>query len=244
MVLYREALPPHSWWGVIWAIFEANPHFGRNRIANTIWLLGVFVAASTVRHVLVYDIKRFGRLDNDEAGFYRFQLRKAGVEVVYTSEGFNGDDTDDLLRPVKQWQARQESRELSKVTIQGLLYRSDEGWWSGGLPPYGYDLAYCALDGRFLMVVRYDDDLNRLLLDEDGNVTRVVPRGESLALSKRDRCRLVPSTPERVHVVRDIFAWYVTEGLDFKGIADRLNQQGMPSPRGGKWSSQHRSGWP
>jgi len=169
------------------------------------------------RHVLVYDVKRFGRLDNDEAGFYRFQLRKAGIEVIYTSEGFNGDDTDDLIRPVKQWQARNESRELSKVTIRGLLSRSGDGWWSGGMPPYGYDLAYCALDGRFLMVVRYDDDVNKLLLDEDGNVTRVVPRGESLALSKRDRCRLMPSTPERVQVVRSIFSWYVTEGLGFKG---------------------------
>ena len=58
------------------------------------------------RYVLVYDIKRFGRLDNDEAGHYRFLLRRAGIEVIYTSEGFNGDDTDDLLRPVKQWQAR------------------------------------------------------------------------------------------------------------------------------------------
>ena len=48
-------------------------------------------------HVLVYDVKRFGRLDNDEAGFYRFTLRKRGIEIVYISEGFNGDDTDDLL---------------------------------------------------------------------------------------------------------------------------------------------------
>lgn len=38
---------------MIWDIFEANPHFGRNRIANTVWLLGVFVAASTVRNVLL-----------------------------------------------------------------------------------------------------------------------------------------------------------------------------------------------
>ena len=79
------------------------------------------------RYVLVYDIKRFGRLDNDEAGYYRFQLRRHGVEVVYVSEGFNGDDTDDLLRPVKQWQARQESKELSKVTIRGLVSRASAG---------------------------------------------------------------------------------------------------------------------
>jgi transposase InsO family protein len=38
---------------MVWDIFEANPHFGRDRIANTIWLLDVFVAASTVRNVLL-----------------------------------------------------------------------------------------------------------------------------------------------------------------------------------------------
>jgi len=105
------------------------------------------------RYVLVYDIKRFGRLDNDEAGYYRFQLRRNGIEIVYVSEGFSGDDSDDLVRPVKQWQARQESKELSKVTIRGLVSRSSAGWWSGGQPPYGYDLAYCSTDGRFLMIV-------------------------------------------------------------------------------------------
>ncbi len=38
---------------MIWEIFEANPHFGRHRIAMTAWVLGVFVAASTVRNILL-----------------------------------------------------------------------------------------------------------------------------------------------------------------------------------------------
>ena len=38
---------------LIWDVFAANPHFGRHRIANVLWLLGVFVAASTVRNVLM-----------------------------------------------------------------------------------------------------------------------------------------------------------------------------------------------
>jgi transposase InsO family protein len=38
---------------MIWDIFEANPHFGRNRIAMSVWTLGVFVAASTVRNILL-----------------------------------------------------------------------------------------------------------------------------------------------------------------------------------------------
>jgi len=195
------------------------------------------------KFVLVYDIKRFGRLDNDEAGYYRFQLRRAGVEIVYVSEGFNGDDTDDLLRPVKQWQARQECKDLSRVTIRGLLSRSAEGWWNGGTPPYGYDLAYFSGDGQFLMTVRYQPDCSKLVLDEDGKVTREVPRGESLTFSKRDHCRLVPGEPQRVEVVRRIFNWYVHDGLGFKGIADRLNQQGLPSPRAGSWSSHHGDKW-
>ncbi len=37
----------------IWHIFEANPQFGRKRLANILWLLGVFVAASTVRNILL-----------------------------------------------------------------------------------------------------------------------------------------------------------------------------------------------
>jgi len=195
------------------------------------------------RYVLVYDVKRFGRLDNDEAGYYRYQLRRNGVEVVYVSEGFNGDDTDDLLRPVKQWQARQESKDLSKVTIRGLLSRAGAGWWSGGVPPFGYDLAYYAADGRFLMTVRYEQDCSKSILDEEGNVLRQVPRGEALNLTKRDRCRLVPSAPERIEVIRNIFSCYVHEGLGFKGIAERLNRQGVPSPRGGYWSRTHRQQW-
>jgi len=39
--------------GMIWAIFEENPYVGRNRIASILWLLGVFVAASTVRNILL-----------------------------------------------------------------------------------------------------------------------------------------------------------------------------------------------
>jgi len=38
---------------LIWRIFEANPIWGRHRIAMTLWALGVFAAASTVRNILL-----------------------------------------------------------------------------------------------------------------------------------------------------------------------------------------------
>src|SRR5210317_1739551 len=118
--------------------------------------------------IVVYDVKRFGRVDNDEAGYYRHILRANGVEVRYVSENFNGDTTDDLLRPVKQWQARQESKDLSKVTIRGLLSKSDTGCWMGGVPPHGYDLRYENCEGKFLLILRYMPDGSKQILDKTG----------------------------------------------------------------------------
>jgi DNA invertase Pin-like site-specific DNA recombinase len=195
------------------------------------------------KYVLVYDVKRFGRLDNDEAGHYRFTLRMRGIEIIYTAEAFTGDDTDDLLRPVKQWQARQESKDLSLVTIRGQLSRVNEGLWNGGTPPYGYDLAYYTSAGMVRTIVRYQPDGTKLLLNAQGEVTSVVGHGESLNNSKADRCKLTPSDPERVETIRNIFTWYTRDGLGFKGIADRLNAMGISSPRGGTWSRYHGADW-
>ena len=196
------------------------------------------------KFVLVYDIKRFGRVDNDEAGYYRYQLRCNGVEIIYVSEGFSGDDTDDLLRPVKQWQARQESRDLSKVSIRGLLSRFDGGWWMGGIPPYGYDLSYFSQSDGFICTVRYMEDGSRQILTLDGEVTRTVVRGDSLALTRKDRCKLVPSDPSRVKIIKDIFQWYIQDGLGYRGVARRLNEAGHPSPRNEGWSTFHQAkGW-
>ena len=186
--------------------------------------------------VLVYDIKRFGRVDNDEAGFYRYQLRQNGIEVVYVSEGFNGDDTDDLLRPVKQWQARQELKDLSKVTIRGLLTRVDGGWWMGGTPPWGYDLAYCSGNGDFVCIVRFMEDGSKEVLDEGGEITRRVERGNAVQFTKQDKSRLVLSCPERVKTIKLIFDWYLKDGVGYKGICDKLNRKGIPSPRSGRKS--------
>ena len=93
------------------------------------------------------------------------------------------------------------------------------------------------------MIVRYDEMLNKQLLDEHGNVTRILPRGEALTLSKKDRCKLIPSSPERVQIIHDIFTWYAYHGLGFKGIADRLNTMGISCPRGGVWSQYHKVNW-
>lgn len=196
--------------------------------------------------VIVYDVKRFGRLDNDEAGYYRHILRVHGVEVIYVSENFSGDSTDDLLRPVKQWQAREESKDLSKVTIRGLLSRIQDGFWNGGTPPYGYDLRYengGDVGASFLFGLRFQPDGTKLVLDEDGSTVRTLARGERLQVSKRDRCRLCLSAPERVETTRRIFELSAVDGLGLRAIANVLNMEGVPSPRGPGWSHIYSGAW-
>ncbi len=203
-------------------------------------------AQKSSRHfskIIVYDVKRFGRIDNDEAGYYRHILRENGVEVIYITENFNGDTTDDLLRPVKQWQARQESKDLSKVTIRGLLSKVEGGWWMGGTPPYGYDLRYENANGEFLFILRFMPDGSKQLFDEKGDVTRTLIRGESLNMSKRDQAKLTLSASERVNATEQIFKMYAEQYKGYKSIANTLNQQGIPTPRGPQWSHIYSGSW-
>ena len=193
--------------------------------------------------VLTYDIKRFGRVDLDEAGHHRYLLRRRGIDIIYVTEGFNGDDSDDLLRPVKQWQARQELKDLSKVTIRGLLTRADGGFWNGGIPPFGYDLSYENASNEFICTLRFMPDGTRQVLDADSNIMRTIQRGDALQVSKKDRSRLALSSPDRVSLVKNIFTWYVSEGLGIKSIADRLNRAQIPPPMGGRRRTSKESKW-
>lgn len=197
--------------------------------------------------VLVYDVKRFGRLDNDEAGHHRWLLRKRGIRIIYVAEGFAGNSTDDLLRPVKQWQAREESKDLSRVTIRGLLSRIQRdrmgGFWMGGFPPHGYDLRYQTQEGKFRFVVRYMRDGSKLLLDECGSIMETVQRGQPYMVLKSDRCRLVPSAVERVELIQRLFTLVTKDGLPIERIARTLRREGVPTSRGPAWSAQCSGVW-
>jgi len=97
---------------------------------------------------------------------------------------------------VKQLQARQESKDLSKVTLRGQLSSLKARSYLGGVPPYGYDYLYTDSAGKPLQVVRYNERGEKLVLHaETGDLTRVVPQGEPRTGSKADRIRLVPSSP-------------------------------------------------
>jgi DNA invertase Pin-like site-specific DNA recombinase len=187
--------------------------------------------------ILVWDIKRFGRMSSDEVGYYRWLFKQAGVEIIYTSEGFTGTSADKYLRFFKQEAARDESATLSKAVIRGLVSLADQGWWPGGMAPYGYDLAYFDQAGRLFQTVRSTGARDKVILDPDGREIRTVRRGQKVKGSHAEHVRLLPGLDERVGVVRRIFDWYAgSSSLGFRAIADRLNRQGVVSPRGRGWA--------
>jgi predicted transport protein len=188
--------------------------------------------------VLVYDVKRFGRMDNDETGYYRHLLRLRGVRVCYVSEGFGDGSIDDLIRPVKQWQARQESKDLAKVVIRGHVSKFQSrggGWWMCGVPPFGYDRRYEDGAGKFLFTVRNMRDGCKHVLDADGRLVRVLDSKARLNISDVDRCRLRPSEPGRVLVVQRVLHECIENGLGCAAIAKRLNADGILTPRTEQW---------
>jgi len=87
--------------------------------------------------IIAYDIARFSRGDNIEVGYYLHILRNAGVEVLYVKENLKGDDMDEILRPVFQFNANLYLKSLSRDTIRGQVTCAKEARFLGGPVPYG-----------------------------------------------------------------------------------------------------------
>ncbi len=194
------------------------------------------------RAILVYDIKRFSRGDVDEAGYYRHLLRQSNIDVVYATENFGDDFVGDLLRPIRQIQARQESVDLSRLTARGQMSAVQAGSYFGSTPPWGFDYQYRDSRGEPYQTVRYLQDGTKEIYLADGTLKVKVPLGDRPPRMDNDTVRLVHSLPERVAIIRRIFHFYVQEGLGIRAIANGLNRERVPSARCGWWGTTYYNG--
>ena len=187
--------------------------------------------------VLCYDISRFSRGGTNETGFFLHRLKLVGVEVVFTADGIPEGDEGELLQGVKSWQARQYSVKLSRDVLRGeissIMVRHST---PGGAPPFGYDKQHVTADGRILRTFRWLTDGRKEEYDSTGKLVRVLPQGEWVQKAKSDIIRYVPSTPERVAIIKLIFET-VADGYGSRHIANKLNFAGVTGAYGGKWSA-------
>lgn len=187
---------------------------GRDGLKN---LLAMVVGGSAdFTTILVYDVSRWGRFqDPDQAAHYEFICRDAGVSVEYCAEAFANDGAlaSTLIKGLKRVMAAEYSRELSDKVSRAKRGLGAKGYWQGGTP--GFGLRRIALGSRRGLVME---------------------AGERNALQGA-RVGLVLGPADEVELVRRIFRDFLA-GLSTRRIAGRLNEEGIPSPRGGRWSPE------
>jgi len=167
--------------------------------------------------VLCYDISRFGRTDNDEAGYYRYRIRQAGAEVVYVAESaVTGGETDELLVPILQYQKREQLRALSRDTLRGTMGLAARGAWCGGPAPFGY---------------------TREVRAQDGTPLRRLGPGERAHNEDGAAVFLVPGDRLEIEAVRLAWDLRYLEWKSYDAIRDRIAELGVPPRRSSTWRS-------
>lgn len=158
--------------------------------------------------VLVYDVSRWGRFqDDDEAACYEFLCRSAGIAVRYCAETFmdDGSASSSLLKHMRRIMAAEFSRELSTRVFDIHVRYAKLGFWTGGPPPYGF---------------------NRVLVSCDKQPLRVLKAGERKG-DYRSRVVLAPGPDCEVKCVQLIFRLFVENRFNCRQIADELNRRNM-----------------
>jgi DNA invertase Pin-like site-specific DNA recombinase len=166
--------------------------------------------------ILVYDVSRWGRFqDVDEAAFYEYTCRRAGVKVIYVAEPFENDasPTTCVMKALKRAMAGEFSREISRKVFLGHCVNVQRGYHSGGPPGYG---------------------LQRILVNaHDGSHRPLAPyQYKSL---QTDRVILAPGPVHETALVRKMFEWYAIRQTTAADIARRLNDFGICNGGGRPW---------
>ena len=189
----------------------------KNRAGLKQLLRDVVETPRDVQAILVYDVSRWGRFqDNDEAAHYEYICKSAGVPVHYCMEMFDNEQGGPLaliLKAIKRTMAAEYSRELSVKVRSGQLRLAKLGYKLGGQAPYG---------------------LRRLLLDKQNSPKQVLAFGERKSLAD-EHVTFVPGPRHEVRIVRRIFKEFADEQRSVNAIAFRLNEERIPYTHNKTW---------
>ena len=194
---------------------------GRNGLKTL--LADVLAGTNAFSQILILDVSRWGRYqDPDQAAHYEFLCREAGYPVRYCAEPFENDGTAmaSLMKNMKRVMAAEFSRELSDKARAAQIRAAGRGFKMGGSCPYG---------------------LRREVTDEHGKPVAELGPGERKAIASHHvRYALGPSNEQRT--IRQLFRWYVVEGLPLTQIVARLNATPETRPCGAEWTVRRLQG--
>ena len=106
--------------------------------------------------VICDKVDRFARDRYDSAIHKRYLRKKCGVRLEYASQRIDPSPEGEMLEGVLEVLAEYFSANLARETMKGLTENALRGWFTGGVPPFGYKLATRTVDGKQVKV--YDPD--------------------------------------------------------------------------------------
>jgi hypothetical protein len=201
-------------------------------------LLMLCETRSDITDVYFWRRNRLARPSNPlDAIIIERQIEKLGKHVHFV-QGFpkTGNRTLDAIGGIVEYaEAGEYLFNISSDTIRELVPLTKAGFDAGRPTPYGFDRLVVDSKGKHLYTVRNLGVGVRHKMFPDGRV-EVYENEERPAKDKSARSTLVLGDPARVAVVRRIFEASACEEKGMRTIAQELNAEGIPSPRGGLWS--------
>lgn len=179
-------------------------------------LQDVMSGRTTYKAILVYDVSRWGRFqDNDEGAHYEFVCRSVGIPVHYCAESFtnDGSTSTSIMKALKRSMAGEYSRELGVKVLAGQRRLAELGFKQGGMPGYG---------------------LRRLLVSANREPKQRLEFGDRKSIAT-DRVILVSGPSNEVDQIREIYRLVTVEGRSVNWIARELNRRNIAYQNGSKW---------
>lgn len=172
--------------------------------------------------ILVLDVSRWGRFqDPDQAAYYEYICRGAGVRVAYVGETFDNDGglVSSIVKHLKRVMAAEYSRELSARITRAKLQQARLGFRQGGAASYGF---------------------RRQLVEAGDRKPRTLKPGEYKGIHT-DRVTTTPGPADEQETVRRIFRLFLEKHRTFAGVARQLNAEGVPNGTDRPWSARRVS---
>lgn len=168
-------------------------------------------------YVLVFDVSRWGRFQNqDEAGYFAHICTKHKKRVIYASIGFPTEENNlisSLGISLHRYMAAEYSRQLSEKVYYGSVKVSQQGYSAGGMAVYG---------------------MARELLDVNKKYIRILAKGEHKQIAN-ERVSFTPKGDETTQTVNKIFNLFVTEKYQISEIVTYINSTGVLSANARLW---------
>jgi DNA invertase Pin-like site-specific DNA recombinase len=170
-----------------------------------------------ISHIFVYARDRLGRPDSPvDMMLIEENIRRLGVTLVLASgviEPHSGEDSrlGEMVSMLFDYhRSGKFLKELAEQMIRTQLQLAKQGYWTGGVPPYGF---------------------TRALIDAQGNIIETLPRGKRV---RQAGCHvvLIPQEEEKIKTWIHILS-RKEQGWGYKRIVRDLNERKIPSPGAG-----------